>query len=672
MNTKNSSNTQSQELDCWTWGGWEPDRQYRRKGGSSGASYFGNGEWIPEWRERMVNKDTIQWMADSGISLVLTHFYKGFGMKVDGEEWPRVKEYVQECHAKGIKVWGYMQGQSMYQETFFAENPEGVDWVAKQYDGSDRTWGRAYNRLAPCLTAQGYQDYMLSVVEAGLTELDLDGIHLDNSYSKHCYCSRCRRLFRKFLNAVPDLDQRTGIPDASWVEPPPLPTSLEIVSDPLCQLWIEFGTQNRYRFLDALYRRIKQIKPDAQFHTNPAFPKRPASKLTLGLDPVREGQICDFVCCENDCQPRIEQGRLYSQAEAYLYGDAADYRVLHTAWRKGPHGESPAGTPAGFWTGLAEEFSYHAAILGNNWMLRSVGDGDRVLGDDSEWLSAHAEGVHFFRSLHRDLELGNRKQWAEIGIVINVETLSHAGSTDVPAFRALVSHLLTRGVPFRFILAEQDVPDSVTTLFVCQQSCLPESQLERIRDFAAGSGKSAWIAGESGRYDEWFLPRNASRWQAWRRSPGFIADAGDTLKWACSARTGELIGPDVSPGGTDQFGPGDFSVSPEAVNAIDGFFAARDWQPAFSADLPEWILVNTETTSDGRFLIHLRDQAETGKLISGVRLHLDASQFKDASAKLHTPGSKELPLTAIAGPRENTFTLELPDLQHYGLVVLNM
>lgn len=642
-------------LDCWTWGGWETDRHYRRMG-TSGTLFFGNGEWIEAWRQRMVSQQTIRMMVDSGVTLVVTHFYKGFGIDADSTEWPRLKKYVKDCQAAGLRVWGYVQGRSLYRETLFAECPEATDWVARKYDGTEQMWGGKYYRLAPCMTAPGYLQYMLRVIETGLTDMGLDGIHLDNSYSQHCYCERCRRLFRDFLNQLPDLEELTGLPCADQVEPPPVIRELGFYADPILLLWLEFGTQKRLEFLRALYAHIKQIKPQAVLHTNPAFPKQPAAKLMLALDPVREGTVCDFVCAENAELPRVHEGRIFSQVQAYLFAQACGYRVLHTSWCHGPGGSAPIGNSAGFWTGLAEEFSHHSAILGNNWLLRATGDGDAMLADKPGWRECHAEAVHYFRGLHRDLKLGSRQQWAEAGIYINPDTFSQAGKNDLPAFHSLILHLLMRGVPMTFVIAGQPIPPQVKTLFVCQQSCLSDRHMNDIAGFAAMEGRGAWIAGESGRYNEWGRVRNTSGWLAWRQSPGFVADCGKILRWA-----------ECKMAGTNYFAPSAFNVSPQAVADIDAFLASPHWSPSLWADLPQYSLINTENTPDSRLLVHIRDQSASDKPIAGVRIYLKPQALSCQTVCMHTPKASSQGLETKLNDDGDTLEICLPSFRHYAL-----
>ncbi|HRU06973.1 MAG TPA: hypothetical protein P5137_14500, partial [Candidatus Brocadiia bacterium] len=362
-----------ERLECWTFGGWETDRQYKRMGARA-ALFTGDGAWVSSWRRRVVSADTARMLAEGGITIVMTHFYKGFGVKAEAKEWPRLKEMVKVYHEHGIRVLGYMQGRSIYYETLRAERPDLDDWVGRRYDGQAHTWGGCYYRLGPCLTSRGYIDYMKEVVRIGMVEIGLDGLHNDNSYYQHCWCKRCAGLFRDWLNAAPDLEARTGLPNADYVEPPPLPDEWTRY-DPLQIAWMEFGTQNRLKAMGELYATMKALKPDGVYEQNPAFPRKGPYKARLAVDPAREGAVCDVVCAENSNLPRVSKGVVVSQAEAYLYGDAGGYHVLSTTWNHDRDGMKPADTPGLLWAGLAEEFSYHAALLGHNWLLRPTADG---------------------------------------------------------------------------------------------------------------------------------------------------------------------------------------------------------------------------------------------------------------------------------------------------------
>lgn len=234
---------------CWVWAGWEPDRFYKRVGANS-TSYFGNGDWIPSWRNRIESDEMLRKLADQGATVLITRFFKGMGPEVEKADWPRLAEFVERANRHHLDVWGYMQGLGIFGEFVFPVRPEAREWVARDFSGNAQTWAGVYYRFAPCLGNAGYQAYVKDILTEGVGNIGLNGIHLDNSYYKHCYCTNCRQEFRKWLEERGDLEIRTGIPSADAVEPPPpVSPDMSVIPDPLVQLWIEFGVLKRLEFL---------------------------------------------------------------------------------------------------------------------------------------------------------------------------------------------------------------------------------------------------------------------------------------------------------------------------------------------------------------------------------------------------------------------------------------
>ena len=636
------------QLDCWAFAGWETDRQYRRAGMSS-TVYFGNGAWIEQWRRRITSAETVKMLVECGVTIAVAHFYKGYGIQAESAEWPRLREFVGRCHEHGLKVWGYLQGGSLFYEALIEEAPEMMGWVARRYDGTPDTWGGAYYRLSPCLTSEPYREYVRRVIRIGLTEIGLDGIHNDNSYYKHCWCTRCAQRFREWLNRLPDLERRLGLPNADHVQPPPLPERASF-ADPMQIAWMEFGTQQRLAAYRGFYETVKACNPEAAYETNPAFPRQGAFKRLRALDPSREGRICDAVCAENGRLPRTEAGKVFSQAEAYLYADAGAYRVLSTPWVHTRQGSRPAETPALLWTGLAEEFSHHAALLGNNWLLRAAGDHDRILGDNESLRRTHAEAVRFFRELHQTLNLGTRTQWAEVGLLVEPDTLT-LRSLDLLALRAALYWLTLNRIPVKFVYGGQSVPDMVRTLVVCQQSCLPEERLRELTAFARKPDRRVILIGDAGRYDAWRIPRSLSDWHSWRRSKNFIADEGRMLAFSA---------------GKEDYA-GQVEPSPEAVQVFRRLLDGLARTCHFQAALPGFALLNTELAEDGRLLIHVREQSGSGEAVEGGVIRLGEPLIRGKRCIMHAPGQS--PQTLIENP-QGAAEVRLPDFRHYMLLIV--
>lgn len=644
-------------LLCWAWAGWEPDRHYRRLG-RSGTSYFGRGHWLDMWRKRSCDSQSLKLLHDSGITHLVTYCYKGFGLELEQQEWPRLQDFVANAHDLGFKVWGYVQGGSIYYETMLLEQPSARDWAGRWHDGQTQTWGGSYFRLTPCLNHPDYLAYMDHVLTTAIEQVGLDGIHMDNNYYRHCWCERCAAGFRDWLGAMPDLDDRVGIPESTHIQPPPIVRDMGQFSDPLHQLWMEYGVRTRLAAMSRFRDAIKQANPDAWFIGNPAFPRRPAFKAYLAIDPSREGGVFDALFAENGNLPRVSGDSYVTQAEAYHYAEAAGYRVLSTAWQRGIHGHTPPTSAPQMWVQMAEEFSYAPALLGNNWALRAAGDGDRLLMDQADHFDAFARALNFFRQLHEQAALQGRKSVAELAVLLHVDTLTLAAHKDEPALRALQQELLRRHLPFRFVFTGQALPAETRAVLVWQQSCLPEQTLDELRAFAKQPGRAVLVAGESGRFDEAFVPRNLSDWKNWLANEGIAAYPATGEDFATTATSEQHFGTDIT------------ATTPACRSAVDHLLAATHWSPTWTIDAPEHVLVHAEQASDGRMLLHCRDQSGAGQAVEGCSIQW-RDEVAPAEVIFYCPvNGQEVQATPLSVKKTvgGRFALTLPAFEHYAML----
>ncbi len=534
-----------------------------------------------------------------GVNVLITRFFKGFGRKLEEQEWAEAQAFVQNANSLGLRVWGYLQGGSLFGETLFIERPDARDWIAKTAEGKDLVWGASYFRFMPCLNHPDYQSYFHELLRVGIEKLGFDGVHIDNSYYRGCYCERCRDLFRQWLNERGNLDELLGLSDASAVTPPPLHSPHSLITDPLRVLWVAFSVEVRHRFYREAFRRLKQLKSEAQLCANPAFPRNLSSRRNLSLDPSIEGEICDFLFAENGNQPGW-QGRLLSQAEAHLLAEAGGYRTLSTTWRHLPnawrHGQptsSPPGTPGAVWAGLAEEFSYQSATLGNNWMTRPAGDSGQMLLDVMpELMEAFAQGMAFFRNLEMQVRLQERRTWAEYGILLNPSALSLIGQTAGEVSRAVIRYFQLRRLPFRILFSARDAPQEMRHIVACHQLCLPNGEVEALADFARAPRNRVTLLGDVGRYNEWFLRREESQWRSFIQQPGVCYKP--------------LSLPAPGEDAKSHFAAGKTRVSRELKQALDSALIGR--QTRLSG--PHQLLINIEAGRQADFYIHVRDQTE--------------------------------------------------------------
>ena len=90
----------------WAFWGHEPKQFYQRRH-SDLWSQLGNGEWIPDWYDRLHTEEAIAKAAAMGVNEIYTHYYKGFGLKMEHDDMMRTAEVVQIAHKYGIKVRRY-------------------------------------------------------------------------------------------------------------------------------------------------------------------------------------------------------------------------------------------------------------------------------------------------------------------------------------------------------------------------------------------------------------------------------------------------------------------------------------------------------------------------------------------------------------------------------------
>lgn len=636
--------------DCWFWAGWEPDRYYRRIG-ARGTPFFGNGDWIADWRARLESADCLEAVRDAGGTILITRFSKGFGPAVDSKDWDSLRSFVKLAHEYDLKVWGYLQGQSLFGEFIFPEKPEAAEWIARAFDGSRRTWGGATNRFAPCLGSGGYREMAETLVEQGLSRVGLDGLHLDNSYYSHCYCPRCKELFREWLAVRGDLERLTGIEHPDFVEPPPLCPDADILPDPLAILWIEFGVRQRLDFLKALRKKIKQTAPHAHFTGNPAFLRSYAPHLTHGYDPALEAGVFDSVCVENGNRPRFADGILFTQADKHLMAEAAGLRTWITSWspkKDGSYGPPPDAQS--LWAGVAEEFSFHHAYLGNNWALRPLGDAEGLLMDSPQW-DEFQNAVRWFRDLDEKRGGETCRQWGELAVYVDSRALSLCPASDGLVLQAVIEQLLHRRIPFKIVFPGQPLPPETRTVLIAGQRAFATQELKRL---AAQPHIEILLLGDCAIYDEWMVPRGAAN----RRR---LLDAENIRSFSFPLPLSRWIERGTASAKYFRGKTPSFSAGGRA--ALVGFFDSLAVGRSVQITAPAGVLANVEILGESQLWIHIRDLRENATRIESGEVKI---KLRTGIPDLPAFSPEWKPGFALPGSvSEGTTTFHLPMFRHY-------
>ena len=187
----------------WAYGFFEPLTFHKR-----------SGMWVnppprdlQEWYERGHSEETAKALAELGVNIITTRFYKGFGLQAEEEDIESGKRFITHCHKYGIKALVYIQFRTIMFETIQKEIPNARDWANRDPEGKVVTWDQGwYWRWITCPTNGDFIAYLKKAMRKALTEADADGIWLDNfSWDPNgCYCQRCKETFRRY-ESVPSL-----------------------------------------------------------------------------------------------------------------------------------------------------------------------------------------------------------------------------------------------------------------------------------------------------------------------------------------------------------------------------------------------------------------------------------------------------------------------------------
>ena len=494
----------------WSYWNHEPADHLRRMSYSR-PSVFTLGEWMPEWYERLHGEELISEAASLGIDTVYCHFFKGFGLKHEHAEMLRTKEFVKIARARGVKVLGYCQMNSLYNETMLGEVPELKDWTVRTYEGSVGLYCRQYYRWSPCIESRGFRDYLKKAIRYGIEDVGLDGFHFDNSYTRDCHCERCQKAFRKWLTAnIKNPREVLGIADFNHVRLPPLINLGEGGQewhDPLMLGAFRFRHAQVADFHREIFDYVKSFGGEKIVLHNPAYGRTDFAgrAVDLAVQPAS----CDFLLAENSRFIRAEKdGSFVTQTVAYKLGRRLGFRVFNSSWPKvrtdDDFSDPRAGIPrdADSMLRFYAEGMIYGDIAGCPWLVRSTKKGAGVILDDPVQKSAARTAFGFYRK-HRE-RLYDTVPVAKAHLLYATDTFygwTYKGS-GFQSFMNAAERLNEQAVTYRIIL-ESDITNlkSGDLLVLPDVRFLSRTLYEAIA--AAGDrGVKILPLGQTGQYDE--------------------------------------------------------------------------------------------------------------------------------------------------------------------------
>lgn len=544
----------------------------------------------PEWEDWYLRNHTFEACRDiakAGYRILEIHFLYGFGLIGEKEEYERTREMVANAHRAGLKVLGYFQFFSVQSETFFLENPWAENCIQLDENGNKRQY--AYNRDALCFSHEKVRRYYLDGIKLGLEYCDLDGIRLDNSYSKTCYCEKCQQEFRKYLEtefSEAEAKRIFGIYPLSECRLVPV----HLPDDPLWQAMTDFGMKRIRRMMESLYRQVKRIKPEAVFGGNPAIHRTPdeiGTKNHIYLPDA--GKFHDLVCAENSLFPARTGDSIRHQAFAYKTAEANGFKVYasHHLHRNGklrwPESVSECALS------LFEALAFGGQIPCACWGLRMDGSQFKSLYQRQIFLETSRTAADFlsecgeiFRGAVSD---------ARLGIYVNRQALAFDYDHCWYSLQGLCQIFLKNHILFRMV----DTDDSgklrnLSGLIIADIRPVSSKALQMFQDFALRGGK-IFMTGEACCYDEFMLQRPRMTFESLFPDNSVIYDPA--APEACEKELVHLNAPE---------GP----VFPYPRGASRVLKAVKLLSPGnYRIEAPEFIAAETWRNADGRKVVAL-------------------------------------------------------------------
>jgi hypothetical protein len=219
--------------------------------------------------------EMIAQLKDLGVNFVMTHCYKGAGLKTERQGMEDTRRFAELAHKAGLRVGAYIGGTLLY-ERLFEEMPPARQWQAFGPHGEPLYYdGEQKFRYAPVRNRPGFTEYLKEPVRFAIEQVHADLIHFDNfGTGGESYDAFSKRQFRAFL-------ARQG----KTPHDPPL--SDRPNSDPLVRLWTQYKCKALADHYEALSRYIRSLNPQCGVECNPGEVDGYWNTAAVGVDHSR-------------------------------------------------------------------------------------------------------------------------------------------------------------------------------------------------------------------------------------------------------------------------------------------------------------------------------------------------------------------------------------------------
>ena len=480
----------SEKPVVWAFWGHEPIQFYRRRDGNR-RTLFGSGEWIDAWYRRLHTEEAMARLADMGVNLIYTHFYKAMGLEFEKEEMKNTARIVENAHKYGIRVLGYATVNSVFDEALACEIPDFDSMRIVRMNGMETDCFRE----SMCPSSRYYQEYFPKVLKYGIEQIGVDGFHLDNCGFRSCYCPRCVAGFRKYLEEHIEDPHSVGMPSFRHARIPIIP--LVRGTDPISLMALRYYRWRYEAVLGKIFHYIKTLRPDnpPEVIINNGFADNRVNLAQGGYEIVNDHDT-DYIFVETPDRfiGRREDGSFKNAVYAYKVAAMAGKKVFNTMWPS--FGVEPK-TPAMIKRVLAESMVF-GGIVGTNWAARAVKHGDTMLMDTEMHFSVIKHCFETFKQNHGLYD--NTHTLGDVQILYVPDARLAEGTAYEKILELTADAVAESGAVYSFAQLDGKRPES-GLLLVPHAEYLSQHEVEEIRRLKESGVKLVFL-GDAGVYRE--------------------------------------------------------------------------------------------------------------------------------------------------------------------------
>jgi hypothetical protein len=438
---------------------------------------------------RMHTEETVKKMKEQGITLVIIHFYKGFGLVAEREYIEDAIKFTALCHQYGIKVGVYI-GDTICYETFLKEVPGAIDWLVPDYLGAPVQYSATQTfRRRPYIGHPDYVNYLKKVVKVAIDEVKVDFIHFDNSCSQALPEDFQHPLaieqFRDYLKNKYNLEQlkdRFGFSDVNYFTPPKYRGIPQPIIDPLFQEWTDFRCQKLSDHYSNMRTYIKSLNPNVVVEHNPHGVTGNNTAWEIGIDWPRAIASTEIFWSEGERDPGLSpDGVLVSKIRSYKVARTLDnmcFTVTGTSKLR-----------------MAEAMAYNQHCIGYMGGVLSVYNFSEA---QSRYIKFFTDNFIYYR---------DNESVADVAILRTFPTMAYSNFSTQYSTILFEQTLIQENIPFDIIF-ENNLQNlsKYSVLVLANQECLSDKQIEMIRTFVHEGGGLV-ITENTSLYTEWMRKR---------------------------------------------------------------------------------------------------------------------------------------------------------------------